>query len=183
MHQCVVSFCSHFQYGLLPLLTPRSSDPRSVVMARLWWCSDNYLRFGGNWLYSIFWWIVLEAANLVVTNRLFLWTAGYLRFGGNWHHNIFRRIVLGSIFFRLKNFFGAHFRYKLMYYNMYHVSNLCKIVQFLHEVECIKFECNKFVLGLVKIDLIQFEHSNCISSTWTKTNTNSLHSNSTHSNV
>ncbi len=25
--QCVVSFHSHFQYGLLPLLTPRSSDP------------------------------------------------------------------------------------------------------------------------------------------------------------
>ncbi len=29
VHQCVVSFCSHFQYGLLPLLTPRSSDPSS----------------------------------------------------------------------------------------------------------------------------------------------------------
>jgi hypothetical protein len=31
VHQCVMSFCSHFQYiyGLLPLLTPRSSDPRS----------------------------------------------------------------------------------------------------------------------------------------------------------
>jgi hypothetical protein len=29
VHQCVVSFHSHFQYGLLPLLTPRSSDPRS----------------------------------------------------------------------------------------------------------------------------------------------------------
>ncbi len=29
VHQCVVSFRSHFQYGLLPLLTPRSSDPRS----------------------------------------------------------------------------------------------------------------------------------------------------------
>jgi hypothetical protein len=29
VRQCVVSFCSHFQYGLLPLLTPRSSDPRS----------------------------------------------------------------------------------------------------------------------------------------------------------
>jgi hypothetical protein len=38
--------------------------------------------------------IVLEAANLVVTNRLFLWTAGYLRFGGNWHHIIFLQIVL-----------------------------------------------------------------------------------------
>ncbi len=29
VRQCVVSFRSHFQYGLLPLLTPRSSDPRS----------------------------------------------------------------------------------------------------------------------------------------------------------
>jgi hypothetical protein len=29
VHQCVMSFCSHFQYGLLPLLTSRSSDPRS----------------------------------------------------------------------------------------------------------------------------------------------------------
>ncbi len=29
VHQCVVSFRSHFQYGLLPLLTPHSSDPRS----------------------------------------------------------------------------------------------------------------------------------------------------------
>jgi hypothetical protein len=29
VRQCVVSFCSHFQYSLLPLLTPHSSDPRS----------------------------------------------------------------------------------------------------------------------------------------------------------
>ncbi len=29
VHQCIMSFRSHFQYGLLPLLTPRSSDPRS----------------------------------------------------------------------------------------------------------------------------------------------------------
>ncbi len=27
MHQCVVLFCSYFQCGLLPLLTPPSSDP------------------------------------------------------------------------------------------------------------------------------------------------------------
>jgi hypothetical protein len=27
VHQCVVSFCSHFQHGLLPLLTPPLSDP------------------------------------------------------------------------------------------------------------------------------------------------------------
>ncbi len=43
------------------------------------------------------------------------------------------------------------------------------------------FECNEFVLVLVQIDLIHFEHSNRISSTWTKTNTNSLHSTSIHS--
>ncbi len=84
-------------------------------------------------------------------------------------------------FFRLKIFFGAHFRYKLMYYNLYHVSYLREIVQFLRKVECIQFECNKFVLVLVQIDLIHFEHSNCISSTWTKTNTNPLHSRSIHS--
>jgi hypothetical protein len=30
---------------------------------------------------------------------------------------------------------------------------------------CIKFECNEFVLVLVQIDLIHFEHSICISST------------------
>ncbi len=31
--------------------------------------------------------------------------------------------------------------------------------------QCIKFECNEFVLVLVQIDLIHFEHSVCISST------------------
>ncbi len=30
---------------------------------------------------------------------------------------------------------------------------------------CIEFECNEFVLVLVQIDLIHFEHSICISST------------------
>jgi hypothetical protein len=42
----------------------------------------------------IFWRIVFEAANLVMTDRLFLRTAGYLRFGKNWHHIIFLQIVL-----------------------------------------------------------------------------------------
>jgi hypothetical protein len=51
-------------------------------------------KLGGNWLYIIFWRIVLEAANLVVRDRIFLRTAGYLRFGGNWHHIIFLWIVL-----------------------------------------------------------------------------------------
>ncbi len=87
----------------------------------------------------------------------------------------------GVDFLLLKTFFGACFRYKLMYYNLYHVSDLCKIVIFLREIECIQFECNIFVLVLVQIDLIHIEHSNCMSSTWTKTNTNLLHSRSIHS--
>ena len=62
-------------------------------------------------------------------------------------------------------FFGARFRYKLMYYYFYHRSDLREIIQFLRKIECIEFECNQFVLVLVKIDLIHFEHSICISST------------------
>ncbi len=58
---------------------------------------------------------------------------------------------------------------------------LRKIVRFLRKIECIKFVCNKFVLVLVQIDPIQFENLNCIRSIWTKTNTNSLHTNSIHS--
>ena len=54
---------------------------------------------------------------------------------------------------------------KLMYYYFYHGSDLREIIQFLREIECIKFECNEFVLVLVTIDLIHFEHSICISST------------------
>ncbi len=53
-------------------------------------------------------------------------------------------------------------------------SNLREIIQFLREIECIEFECNEFVLVLVQIDLIHFEHKICISSTWIKTNTNPL---------
>ncbi len=86
-----------------------------------------------------------------------------------------------GFFSDLKNFFGACFRYKLMYYNLYYVSDLRKIVRFLCKIECIEFECTKFVLVLVQINLIHFEHSNCISSTLTKTNTNTLHSRSIHS--
>jgi hypothetical protein len=37
--------------------------------------------------------------------------------------------------------------------------------QFQYKIECIEFECNKFVLVLVQIDLMHFEHSKCISST------------------
>jgi hypothetical protein len=32
VHQCVVSFCSHFQHGLLPLLTPLLSDPNIIAI-------------------------------------------------------------------------------------------------------------------------------------------------------
>ncbi len=53
-------------------------------------------------------------------------------------------------------------------------SDLREIILFLRKIECIKFECNKFVLVLVRIDLIHFEHSICISSTSIKTNTNPL---------
>ncbi len=48
------------------------------------------------------------------------------------------------------------------------------IIWFLREIECIEFECNEFLLVLVLIDLIHFELSICISSTWIKTNTNPL---------
>ncbi len=41
---------------------------------------------------------------------------------------------------------------------------LRKIIRFLRKIECIKFVCNKFVLVLVQIDLIQFENLNCIRS-------------------
>ncbi len=40
------------------------------------------------------------------------------------------------------------------YYYFYHGSNLREIIRFLREIECIEFECNKFVLVLFKIDLI-----------------------------
>ena len=63
---------------------------------------------------------------------------------------------------------------KLMYYYFYHGSDLREIIQFLHKIECIEFECNKFILVLFRIDLIHFEHPICISSTRIKTNTNPL---------
>jgi hypothetical protein len=63
---------------------------------------------------------------------------------------------------------------KLMYYYFYHGSNLRKIIRFLCKIECIEFECNEFVIVLVQINLIHFEHSICVSSTWIKTNTNPL---------
>ncbi len=58
---------------------------------------------------------------------------------------------------------------------------LRKIIQFLRKIECIEFVCNKFVLILVQIDLIQIDNSNCIRSIWTKTNANLFHTNLIHS--
>ncbi len=65
-------------------------------------------------------------------------------------------------------------------YSRLHASDLRKIVRFLREFECIKFECHAFVLVLVQIDLIHFEHTKCISSTSFKTDTNPLHSRLIH---
>ncbi len=62
----------------------------------------------------------------------------------------------------LRSFFGTCLRYKLIYYYFYHRSNLREIIQFLRKIECIEFECNRFVLVLVQIYLIHFEHSICI---------------------
>jgi hypothetical protein len=60
-------------------------------------------------------------------------------------------------------------------------TTICITCPILHENECIKFVCNKFVLVLVHIDLIQFEFTNCIRSICTKTNTNLLRTNSIRS--
>jgi hypothetical protein len=57
-----------------------------------------------------------------------------------------------------------------MYYNLYHASDLCEIIKFLHKIESIEFECNAFVLVFVQIDLIHFENTKCISPTSIKTN-------------
>ncbi len=54
---------------------------------------------------------------------------------------------------------------KLMVYYFYHGSDSRKIIRFLRKIECIEFECKEFVLVLVQIDLMHFEHSICISST------------------
>jgi hypothetical protein len=82
------------------------------------------------------------------------------------------RLIWDWFLLDLRSFFVARFRYKLMYYYFYHRSDLRENIQFLCKIECIKFECNEFVLVLVQIVLIHFEHSICISSTLIKTNTN-----------
>ncbi len=66
---------------------------------------------------------------------------------------------VGPFFFR-RFFFGAHFMYKLVYYNLYYVSNFTQNRPIFTRIECSKFVCNEFVLVYVQIDLIQFEHFN-----------------------
>ncbi len=61
-----------------------------------------------------------------------------------------------------------------MYYYFYQGSNLREIIRFLLEIDGVEFECNKFVLVFVQIDLIRLKHSFCISSTSIETNTNPL---------
>ncbi len=53
-----------------------------------------------------------------------------------------------------------------MYYNLYHASDLREIVRFLRQIECIEFERNAFVLVLVQIDLIHFEHTKGVVQAW-----------------
>jgi hypothetical protein len=47
-------------------------------------------------------------------------------------------------------------------YSRLHTSDLREIVRFLREIEFIEFECNAFVLVLVQIDLIHFEHTSVL---------------------
>jgi hypothetical protein len=90
------------------------------------------------WLYrSVFWlWgeIVLGVTSLPIVPTIFtdstlsdIWQELALHY--------FPADCFGINFFYLRFFSGAHFRYKLMYYNLYHVSNLrvqysCAVVSF-----------------------------------------------------
>ena len=60
-------------------------------------------------------------------------------------------------------------------------TTICITSPILRKIECIEFVCNKFVLVLVQIDLIQVGNSNCIRSICTKFDTNLLHTNLLHS--
>ncbi len=66
-----------------------------VVMDRIFFRTEGYLRFGGNWLYISFGRSVLEAADWVVMARLWWRSDDYLRFGGNWPY-----IISGGLFWR-----------------------------------------------------------------------------------
>ena len=61
------------------------------------------------------------------------------------------------------------------------VQIYAKLSDFYTKLNGIEFVCNKFVLVLIQIDIIQFENSNCIRSICTKTYTNLLHTNLIHS--
>ena len=63
----------------------------------------------------------------------------------------------GPIFYR-KDFFSA------LVLRTNWCTTICITCPILREIECIQFVCNKFVLVLVQIDLIQFENSNYIRS-------------------
>jgi hypothetical protein len=87
-----------------------------------------------------------------------------------------------QFFFRLENLFRRLFYIQIgVLQFVSRVQFYAKIVRFLCKIKCIEFLCNKFVLVLVQIDLLQFEFSNCIRSICTKTNTHSLHTNLLHS--
>jgi hypothetical protein len=60
-------------------------------------------------------------------------------------------------------------------------TTICITCPILREIECSKFVWNEFVIVLVEINLMQFEHSNRIRSICTKFDTNSLHTNLLHS--
>jgi hypothetical protein len=60
-------------------------------------------------------------------------------------------------------------------------TTICITCPILRKIESNKFVCNEFVLVLVHIDLVQFDHSNCIRSICTKFDTNLLHTNLLHS--
>ncbi len=69
-----------------------------------------------------------------------------------------------SSVWRVRDHYYDVWRVRDCYY-FYHGSDLCEVIRFLREIECIEFECNEFVLIIFKIDLIHFENPICISST------------------
>jgi hypothetical protein len=84
------------------------------------------------------------------------WLHGYFSFFTNSNYTFFyhRELCIQSVLYKvvLIVFVQIH-----MNHNCY--MNLCKglVFDFLRGIECIEFVCNKFVLVLVQIDLIQFE--------------------------
>ncbi len=83
--------------------------------------------------------------------------------------------IKGDHFFQTWDFFSA-----LIFCTNW-CTTICITCPILCKIECNEFVCNKFVLVLAEIDLIQFESSSCIRSICTKFDTNLLHTNSLHS--